>query len=74
MTVRQEAYQLINKLPDDTVLSLVELLKKMSAPFIAPTGGSMPVQFGLGKGQITDPDDFDLWDGEIAAMFERNSV
>ena len=70
MTARQEAYHLISKLPDDTVISLVELLKKMPPEVENASCSGTPIQFGLGKGLITDPDGFDLWDAEIAALFE----
>jgi len=33
-----------------------------------------PVRFGLGKGILTDPTDFDRWDAEIAAMFEGDRL
>lgn len=74
MTARQEAYQLISKLPEDTVINLVELLKKIPLASMNASKGGKPVQFGLGKGLITDPDGFDLWDEEIAAMFEGNPI
>lgn len=74
MTARQEAYQLISKLPDDTVIDLVALLKKLPPASENASCGAAPVQFGLGKGLLSDPDDFDLWDAEIAAMFEGNSI
>ena len=75
MTARQEAYQLINALPDDSVSLLVELLKKMlpAASSTAEAKEAEPsaaVRFGLGKGILTDPSDFDRWDAEIADMFE----
>lgn len=72
MTARQEAYQLISNLPDDTVTFLVELLKRMSPSSLKSPDPGTPVRFGLGKGIITDPADFDLWDAEIAAMFESD--
>lgn len=80
MTVRQEAHHLVNKLPDDIVIFLVELLKRIpltstNAPDTGNTSDTgAPVQFGLGKGMITDPAGFDLWDAEISAMFEDNLI
>jgi hypothetical protein len=74
MTARQEAYQLISKLPDDTVIYLVELLKRMPPEAAASSDIGAPVRLGLGKGVITDPADFDLWDAELAAMFEDESL
>ena len=74
MTVRQEAYQLISKLPEDTVGFLVELLKRMPPSSVNTSDAGSPVQFGLGKGLITDPPGFDLWDGEIAAMLEGGPI
>ena len=72
MTARQEAYNLINKMPDDSVSVLVELLKRLLPVPAEASGAASPVRFGLGKGVITDPADFDCWDAEIAAMFEGN--
>lgn len=74
MTARQEAYHLIDKMPDDTVIFLVELLKRMRFASANERNTGTAVQFGLGKGQITDPAGFDLWDAEIAAAFEGISI
>ena len=64
MTARQEAYDLNGILPDDSVKLLVELLKRIlpaSSPASEGSAGSS-VRFGLGKGILTDPTDFDRWD------------
>ena len=76
MTARQEAYDLIRILADDSVKLLVELLKKMLpvSSAAAKVESNAPVRFGLGKGILTDPADFDRWDGEIAAMFEGDRL
>ena len=57
MTAQQEAYQLINKLPTETVISLVELLKRIPLTSMDTSDSAAPVQFGLGKGIITDLND-----------------
>ncbi len=74
MTARQEAYHLISKLPDDTVMYLVELLRRMPSSPVKSSGSEVPVRFGLGKGIITDPADFDLWDEEITDLFEGDVI
>ena len=76
MTARQEAYDLIRILPDDSVGPLVALLKKMlpASSTAIKVESNAPVRFGLGKGILTDPTDFDRWDAEIAAMFEGDRL
>ena len=75
MTVRQEAYQLISKMPDESVKHLVELLKSM-APGILPVQEveseypRLYQRLGAGKGIITDVPAFDKWDEEVTALFE----
>ena len=74
MTARQEAYNLISILPDDSVKLLVELLKKMLPASSMAAEPDAPVRFGLGKGILTDPADFDRWDAEIADVFEDSRL
>lgn len=79
MTVRQEAYQLINRMPDESVKHLVELLKSMTPDFLSVRKGETDVRLqvskrlGAGRGIIVDSPNFDAWDGEVAALFEGSA-
>ena len=76
MTAHQEAYQLISKMPDESVKHLVGLLKSMAPDFLSARKGEDDVRLqaskrlGTGKGVIVDSPNFDAWDGEVAALFE----
>ena len=77
MTVHQEAYQLISRMPDESVRHLVELIKSMNPVFpVEMQVESKPVfqsiaswRIGAGKGVIIDPPDFDAWDEEVSELF-----
>ena len=75
MTVRQEAYQLISRMPDESVRHLVELLKSMAPNILSVQNGEakpsrLYQRLGAGKGIITDVPAFDKWDDEVTALFE----
>ena len=80
MTVYQEAYQLISKMPDESVKHLVELLKSMTPEFLRghaneqSTAALVTKRLGAGKGIIVDSPDFDKWDAEAAALFEGGAL
>ena len=70
MTVRQEAAMLLNKLPDDTIKVIIDLLKHMNPVIAAEVQQpDISMRFGMGKGIISDSAVFDELDGEIEAMF-----
>lgn len=75
MTVQQEAYQLISRMPDESVRHLVELLKSMAPNILSVQNGEakpsrLYQRLGAGKGIITDVPAFDKWDDEVTALFE----
>ena len=71
MTVYQEAYQLISKMPNESVKHLVELLRSMTPERLRGCGAEQTsARLGAGRGIIVDAPDFDAWDGEAAALFE----
>ena len=75
MTAQQEAYQLISKMPDESVRHLVELLKSMAPNIVSMQNSEakphrLYQRLGAGKGIITDVPAFDKWDDEVAALFE----
>ena len=80
MTAHQEAYQLISKMPDESVKHLVGLLKSMTPDFLSARKGEDDVRsqaskrLGAGKGVIVDTPNFDAWDGEVAALFEGSTL
>lgn len=80
MTVYQEACQLINQMPDESVRHLVELLKSMTPDYLRRRTdeqiAAAPVfkRLGAGKGIIVDSPDFDKWDAEAAALFEDGAL
>ena len=74
MTLQQEAYRLICALPDESVRDLVKQLRSISPSPLHTAETGSAVRFGLGKGVITDPAEFDRWDGELAAMFEESPI
>ncbi len=80
MTVYQEAYQLISKMPDESVRHLVELLKSMTPEFLRGrtneqiAAAPATKRLGAGKGIIVDSPDFDKWDAEAAALFEGGAL
>lgn len=80
MTAHQEAYQLISKMPDESVKHLVELLKSMTPDFLSVRKGEDDVQpqaskrLGAGKGVIVDSPNFDAWDGDVAVLFEGSTL
>lgn len=75
MTVQQEAYQLISKMPDESVRHLVDLLKSMAPNILSAQNtenerSRLHQRLGAGKGIITDAPAFDKWDEEVAALFD----
>ena len=75
MTLQQEAYQLISRMPDESVRHLVELLKSMAPNILSVQNGEakpsrLYQRLGAGKGIITDVPAFDKWDDEVTALFE----
>ena len=74
MTIQQEAMQMIESMPDESVHFIVALIKKMAPEFrgIETKGRTQDVskRIGMGKGLINDPEGFDSWDDEIADLFE----
>lgn len=75
MTLQQEAYQLISKMPEESVKHLVELLKSMAPNILSVQNAEaksprLYQRLGAGKGVITDVPAFDKWDEEVAALFE----
>lgn len=75
MTAQQEAYQLISRMPDESVKHLVELLKSMAPNILSVQNAEaksprLYQRLGAGKGVITDVSAFDKWDEEVAALFE----
>ena len=73
MNIKQEAYDLIRAMPDESVKFLVDLIHNMYPSFRTGTAEKPKVdvskRFGAGIGIITDPEDFDKWDAEIEEMF-----
>ena len=74
MTAKQEAYDLIRVMPEESVKFLVELIHNMSPSFRTGTETGKPKvdvskRLGAGIGIITDPEDFDKWDAEIEELF-----
>ena len=78
MNAHQEAYNLISKMPDESVRFLIDLINKMTPSF--RTGSSETAQsdvsqrIGTGRGVITDPVDFDLWDNEVNALLDGGKL
>ncbi|MCR5789141.1 MAG: hypothetical protein K6G83_04560 [Lachnospiraceae bacterium] len=78
MTVQQEAIRMINNMPDDTVVILVELLKRMMEndrhSGDLQTAGDVRVKsprikLGIADGMYSIPDNIDICNEEIAQMF-----
>ncbi|MDO4804361.1 MAG: hypothetical protein Q4A32_06040 [Lachnospiraceae bacterium] len=78
MTVQQEAISMIKSMPDDTVIILVELLKRMkkndsySGDLRMSGDGLIQSQkrrLGIADGRYYIPDNIDLCNDEIAKMF-----
>ncbi len=78
MTVQQEAIRMIKNMPDDTVVILVEFLKRMmvndSHSGDDQTAGDVRTQsprikLGIADGMYSIPDNIDVCNGEIAQMF-----
>lgn len=78
MNAHQEAYNLISKMPDESVRFLIDLINKMTPSF--RTGSSETAQpdvsqrIGTGRGIITDPVDFDRWDNEVNALLDGGKL
>lgn len=81
MTVQQEAWNLIREMPDESVKFIIELIHNMTPAFRTgmKADGTDTTQakqfdvskrFGAGIGIITDPEQFEQWDKEIAELFE----
>lgn len=76
MTAHQEAYNMISKMPDESVKILLGLLRNMAPAFLtgAPKEGSAAQRIGAGKGVIVDSPNFDALDGEVTALFEGGTL
>ena len=69
MTLQQEATNMINNLPDDSVQLIIEMMKRMIKPVSVnrhPAGR----RFGIAKGYLDECDNFDRHNEEIADLFE----
>lgn len=77
MTVQQEAYALIDSMPDESVKFIIELINNMKPSFVSKPETAATVntsnRIGIGKGIIEDPEDFDAWGDEMADLFEGSS-
>ena len=71
MTIQQEAQNLISTMSDESVMFLMEVIRHLSPEFTdnGVKKNNCGSRFGMGKGTITDPEDFDKWDKEIEALF-----
>ena len=73
MTVQQEAYALIDSMPDEGVEYVINLIHNLKPSLIEKNDyDSVDVskRIGIGKGIIYDHEDFDKWNDEIADLFE----
>ena len=78
MTVQQEAINVINQMPDESVRLILELLRNMT-PFFR--GESEQIEgadnvdtsnrIGIAGELINDPEEFDLWDEEYEVYHTR---
>jgi hypothetical protein len=70
MSVLQEqAIELIEKLPDDRVEIIIQVMQGFISPV---TTNNDNRRIGIAKGKFTVPDDFDDCNDEIAEMFGVN--
>ena len=71
MTLQQEATNMINSLPDDSVQFVIEMMKRMVSPVAVNTKPENPVRFGTGIGILNDPSGFDEMDDDVLDYFEK---
>jgi hypothetical protein len=70
MSVLQEqAIELIEKLPDDRVEIIIQVMQGFISPVITDNDNR---RIGIAKGKFAVPDDFDDCNDEIAEMFGVN--
>lgn len=77
MTVQQEAINMINSMPDDAVVILVELLKGITvndSHFEGQAAEGLQMRpskrrIGIADGKYNIPDNIDACNDEIAKMF-----
>ena len=71
MTIQQEATNIINSLPDDSVQLILEMMKKMIQP-VSLNNRPVNKRFGVAKGYLYECNNFDKHNDEIADLFEVN--
>ncbi len=71
MTLQQEAANMINNMPDDTVQLIIEMMKKMSSPVTSNNYSNKNNRFGAGIGVLNDPVGFDDMNKDVLDYFEE---
>ncbi len=71
MTLQQEATNMINSMPDDTVQLIIEMMKKMSSPVTLNNYSNKNNRFGAGIGVLNDPAGFDDMNKDVLDYFEE---
>ena len=72
--LQQEAADMINTLPDDSVRFVIEMMRRMVTPVRAISDEKVKgtgKRFGAGIGIMNDPDGFDEMNSDVLNLFDE---